>query len=44
MWGTQYGYMLGGMLLALGVPMFMRLRSFNDYEDFLRSEAENKGH
>lgn len=38
--GTQYGYMMGGVLLALGVPLFVRLRSFEDKEDMLpRSRA-----
>lgn len=35
-YGTSAGYLVGGVLLALGIPMFARLRSFNDAEDFLK--------
>jgi MFS family permease len=36
--GTQYGYMIGAVLLAMGVPMFVRLRRFKDVADDLTRE------
>lgn len=36
--GTAHGYLIGSILLVLGIPMVFRLRSFNDPEDMLHSK------
>jgi MFS family permease len=38
--GAQYGYLIGSVLLALGIPMMMRLRAYEDKEDFLQISVE----
>ena len=38
--GTQYGYLIGSVLLVLGIPMMMRLRAYQDKEDFLQISVE----